>query len=216
MKRTLALVLALCIYSLSFAQIKIACIGNSITYGYGYDDPRSYPSQLDSMLGDGWEVKNFGVPGATMLRKGDYPYHKLEAYANAKAFNPDVIIIKLGTNDTKPQNWDSHSAEFMSDYDSMLTELKALPSKPYIILCTPVPAYSHGYGIRDSIVKLEIPLVTKLASNEKLKLIDLYTLMSDHSEWFPDGIHPNEYGLKEMASVIAGNIKKWKKEIEKR
>jgi acyl-CoA thioesterase I len=216
MKRILAAFLFVALCNTASSQIKVACIGNSITYGMGYNHPKSYPSQLDSLLGEGWQVKNFGVPGATMLRKGDMPYHKLKAFADAKAFNPDVVIIKLGTNDTKPQNWNSHSGEFMSDYDSMLTELSSLPSKPFIILCTPVPAYSLSWGIRDSVVRLEIPLVENIAKLHNLKLINLYQPLSNHKEWFPDGIHPNEFGLKEMAMVISEQVLKWRKQIKKR
>jgi len=213
MNRITAIIFFQIVCFVGHGQIKVACIGNSITYGYGYNNPKSYPSQLDTMLGDVWEVKNFGVPGATMLRKGDNPYHKLKAYADAKGFNPDVIIIKLGTNDTKAQNWNVHSNEFESDYDSMITELKALPSKPFIIICTPVPAYSFGYGIRDSVIKVEMPLLEQIVQKNKLKFIDLYEPLSDKKEWFPDGIHPNEFGLGQMAGTISENLLKWKEEI---
>jgi lysophospholipase L1-like esterase len=215
MRRILLLVITLCVCNVLFAQIKIACIGNSITYGYGYNNPQSYPSQLDTLLGNDWEVKNFGKPGATMLRKADDPYYKLNVYADAKVYNPDVVIIKLGTNDSKPQNW-IYKDDFVADYDSMITELKALPSKPFIILCTPVPAYSQGWGIRDSVIKEEMPLIQAIARENKLKLINLYEPLSNHSEWYQDGIHPNELGLAEMARVISEKVLSYKKEIMER
>ncbi|MEP7375965.1 MAG: GDSL-type esterase/lipase family protein [Chitinophagaceae bacterium] len=198
--------------SLGFAQIKVACIGNSITYGYGYDNPKSYPSQLDSLLGEAWEVRNFGVPGATLLRKGDAPYYKTAIYTDAKAFDPDVVIIKLGTNDSKAQNW-KYKDDFVNDYDSLIYELEALPSKPFIILCTPVPAYSSGYGIRDSVIKVEMPLLQEIAKENKLKLINLYEPLSNHKGMFPDGIHPNEFGLGQIAATISESLIEWKEEI---
>src|SRR5690606_25963367 len=81
--------------------IKIACVGNSITYGSGIVDREhnAYPAQLRAMLGEGYEVRNFGVGGATLLNKGDKPYRKTEAYADALRFKPDIVFIKLGTND---------------------------------------------------------------------------------------------------------------------
>jgi len=87
--------------------IKLACIGNSITFGSGIPDrvKNSYPGQLALMLGDKWEVRNFGVSGRTLLSKGDNPYIKEQFYKNVLAWQPDVITIKLGTNDSKPQNW---------------------------------------------------------------------------------------------------------------
>ncbi len=186
------------------APVKVACIGNSITYGSGIDDrPRdSYPSQLARMLGKKWEVRNFGVGGRTLLKKGDYPFWNEEAYAQAKAFLPDVVVIKLGTNDTKPQNW-KYSGEFLADYRAMVKELKALSSHPKIYLCKPVPAYSNRWGINDSIiVHGVIPAVEKLAKEENLPVIDLYSALSGKASLFPDQIHPNAEGAGLMAKAI--------------
>ena len=130
--------------------IKVACLGNSITYGSGIPDrPRdSYPSQLQRMLGNKWIVRNFGVGGRTLLKKGDFPYWNEEAYAQAKSFLPDVVIIKLGTNDTKPQNW-KYSSDFLPDFQALVEELRTLPSLLKIYLCKPVPAYAVRCGERD-------------------------------------------------------------------
>lgn len=186
------------------SPVKVACIGNSITYGSGIDDrPRdSYPSQLARMLGDKWDVRNFGVGGRTMLKKGDHPYIMEEAYAQAKAFLPNVVIIKLGTNDTKPQNW-KYAAEFYTDYQSMITEMKNLPSHPRIFLCNPVPVYANRWGINDStVIHGIIPTVEKLAKKEKLQVIDLYSALSGKPSLFPDQIHPNAEGAGLMAKAI--------------
>ena len=186
------------------SPIKVACIGNSITYGSGIPDrPRdSYPSQLGRMLGDKWEVHNFGVGGRTLLKKGDFPFWNEEAWTQAKAFLPDIVIIKLGTNDTKPQNW-KYSGEFLSDYRAMVKELKALSSHPKIYLCKPVPAYARRWGINDSIiVHGVIPSVEKLSKEENLPVIDLYTALSGKAALFPDQIHPNPEGAGLMAQTI--------------
>ncbi len=186
------------------SQIKVACIGNSITYGSGIDNRplNSYPAQLQRMLGEQWVVRNFGVGGRVMLKKGDYPFWNEEAYSQAKAFLPDVVIIKLGTNDTKPQNW-KFKNEFYSDYKAMVKELKALSSHPQIFLCKPVPAYAIQWGINDSIIVHGIiPAVEKLAKDEKLSVIDLYTALSGKAELFPDRIHPNPEGAGLMAQTI--------------
>lgn len=131
----------------AFSQIRVACIGNSITYGFGVDNPQSYPSQLNTMLGNGWEIGNFGVRGATLLQKGDLPYYKQKAMAEAMAFKPDVVIIELGTNDSKAQNW-KYKENFITDYTAIINDLKALPSKPFIILSIPLPTYQLNFGIR--------------------------------------------------------------------
>ncbi|BBE19482.1 xylanase [Aquipluma nitroreducens] len=214
MKQTSLFLMFLFLISIGFAQpvdpskyaspIKVACIGNSITYGSGISDrPRdSYPSQLARMLGEKWEVRNFGVGGRTLLKKGDNPYWKEEAYSQAKAFLPDVVVIKMGTNDSKPQNW-KFSSEFYTDYLAMVTELKNLPSHPRIYLCKPVPAYGNRWGINDSIIVHEvIPVIEKIAKKEKLTVIDLYSALSTKSDLFPDQIHPNAEGAGLMAKTI--------------
>ncbi len=190
------------------SPVKVACIGNSITYGSGIADrPRdSYPSQLGRMLGDQWIVRNFGVGGRTMLKKGDFPFWNEEAWTQAKDFLPDVVIIKLGTNDTKPQNW-KYSGEFLSDYRAMVKELKALASHPIIYLCKPVPVYASRWGINDSIVVYGvIPAVEKLAKEENLQIIDLFTALSGKANLFPDQIHPNAEGAGLMARTIYKEI----------
>ena len=186
------------------SPVKVACIGNSITYGSGIDNRplNSYPAQLQRMLGDKWIVRNFGVGGRTLLKKGDFPFWNEEAYAQAKAFLPDVVIIKLGTNDTKPQNW-KFSNEFYYDYKAMIKELKALSSHPIIYVCKPVPVYASRWGINDSIVVHGvIPAVEKLAKEENLPVIDLYTALSGKASLFPDHIHPNAEGAGLMAKTI--------------
>ncbi len=190
------------------SPIKVACIGNSITYGSGIPDRSrdSYPAQLGRMLGDQWMVRNFGVSGRTMLKKGDFPYWKEDAWSEAKAFLPDVVIIKLGTNDTKPQNW-KFANEFYADSKSMVRELKNLPSHPVIYLCKPVPAFGNRWGINDSIiVHGVIPAVIKLAADEHLQVIDLYSALSGKGNLFPDRIHPNAEGAGLMAKYIAKQI----------
>jgi len=148
--------------------IKVACIGNSITEGSGIANKEkySYPAQLQTMLGSGWKVKNFGVGGRTLLKKGDYPYWNERAFTDAKSFNPDVVIIKLGTNDTKPWNW-KYKNEFVYDYEKFIDEFQALPSHPRIYICNPVPAFPGDWGIRDSIITADLLPFLKYISVNK-------------------------------------------------
>lgn len=151
--------------------IKIACIGNSITYGVGTRNPAkdSYPAVLGQMLGDGYEVRNFGVSARTMLMKGDNPYMKEERYRQALDYNPDIVTIKLGTNDTKPQNW-RYKSDFKKDMETMIRTLRALPSKPEIYLCYPIPAYAVQWGINDSIIVHGVmPVINRLVSQIRIE-----------------------------------------------
>jgi lysophospholipase L1-like esterase len=190
--------------------IRVACVGDSITYGSRIDnrEENSYPAQLQKLLGEGWEVRNFGVSGATLLKNGDKSYRELDAFKDAMAFEPDVVIIKLGTNDSKPQNW-QYGSEYVSDYRSLIQEFKNLTSEPKIWICQPLPVFEDHYGITAQVVDDEIvPSIKKIARAEKVKTINLYKALDGKQAMFPDGIHPDAAGAKVMAETIAKKIKK--------
>lgn len=215
MKRTVIISFLLFLFFILNAQeadriIKIACIGNSITQGVGVKDQynNSYPGVLRRMLGEGYDVGNFGVSGRTMLNKGDRPYTKEKKYKDALAFLPDIVTIKLGTNDSKPRNW-VYNKEFKDDLRTLINSFKELPSNPKIYLCLPVPVVGEGrWGIRDSVVfNGVIPYIKEVAKEEKLPVIDLYTPLKSCPDCFPDTVHPNEDGAKRIAEVIYSVIK---------
>ncbi len=188
--------------------VRVACIGKSITFGAGIKNRSrdSYPSVLARMLGDNYWVKNFGVSARTMLNKGDHPYMNEPAYKNALAFNPNIVVIKLGTNDSKSFNW-KYKADFMKDAQNMINAFKGLPSQPKIYLCYPSKAYLTGDGINDDIISKEIiPMIKKLAKKNDLSVIDLHTAMDGMPELFPDRIHPNEKGAQVMAKAVYQSI----------
>lgn len=188
--------------------VRVACIGNSITFGAGIKNRSrdSYPSVLARMLGDSYWVKNFGVSARTMLNKGDHPYMNEPAYKNALAFNPNIVVIKLGTNDSKSFNW-KYKADFMKDAQTMIDAFKGLPSQPKIYLCYPSKAYLTGDGINDDIISKEIiPMINKLAKKNNLFVIHLHTAMDGMPELFPDRIHPNEKGAQVMAKAVYQSI----------
>ena len=190
--------------------IRVACIGNSITDGSGIDmaETSGYPAQLQNILGADYHVRNFGVSARTMLNKGDYPFMNELAWRDALAFEPNVVVIKLGTNDSKPKNWQFGDG-FMADMQQMIDSLKALPSKPRIMLCTPIPAYKSSFTISDStIVAGVIPAIRRVAQKNKLEIIDLHEKFTntDGSQMQSDGIHPNEKGAGQMARIIGEAI----------
>ncbi len=93
LKRSLiSIILIFFIVLYSFTQIKVACVGDSITFGFTIEnrDQNSYPAQLGRLLGKNWEVKNFGVIGATLLKKGDMPYWKQKAWAYLPAGSTSI------------------------------------------------------------------------------------------------------------------------------
>jgi len=185
----------------------VACIGDSITYGAGISDRtnNSYPAQLQRILQQydpAWEVRNFGVSGATLLRRGDKPYIQETVYGSARASNPDIVVIKLGTNDSKPQNW-QYKEDFVSDYGNLIDVFRALPSRPQVWICKPVPAFRVNFAIRPEVIRDEIlPLVDQISREKLVPVIDLYTALLDTEPLFPDGIHPNAEGAGLIAQAI--------------
>ncbi len=194
-------------------KIKVACVGNSITFGRGLGDS-TYPKHLQRLLGEGYEVRNLGISGRTLLRKGDKPYWADSLFTVGKSWEPDIVVIKLGTNDSKPQNWDANKNDFIPDYEAFIGEWKKLPSKPKIYICYPVPVFpvngspDNKFKIRESVVKGEIiPAIKKIAKKEKVKTIDLYKALSGHGEYFADGVHPDKQGAVLIAEAVAKGIK---------
>lgn len=186
------------------AQIKVACIGNSITAGTGLSNAstQAYPAVLQTLLGNGYTVQNDGVSGTTLLKNGDNPYWKNGKFASVFAFQPNIVTIKLGTNDTKPQNWDAYNAQFRRDYEAMIDTLNTLASKPKIFLVLPVPIWTNSYGIRDSALQKMIPIIKDIGARRGLWIIDANTPLKNFSSYFSDGVHPNATGADTIAHVI--------------
>jgi lysophospholipase L1-like esterase len=209
--------------------VRVACIGNSITDGHGIEmaPVNGYPALLQRQLGNGYWVKNFGVSGRTLLNHGDMPYTNETAWKDALAFNPDIVVIKLGTNDSKPQNW-KYAAEFKQDLQQMITtlcpalaqsakkgkkassKLSTLNAKPKIYLCTPIPAFKSSWNISDDVITNEIiPIQKEVAQQYGLQVIDLHTLFAnDGDKMQDDGIHPDSKGVRRIADIVAEALKK--------
>ena len=186
--------------------IKIACIGDSITYGAGMfnREMNAYPKQVQAMLGDGYLVKNFGVNGNTLLKKGDNPYWKSEQYKNALAFSPDIVFIKLGTNDSKKQNRLYLDSDFVQDYKDLITSFKVNNKEVRVVLLLPVPSFmTDSTSIWNPIIKDKIiPLIQKVAYDTQSEIIDLYQLFVGESHLFPDTIHPSSLGATRLAKRV--------------
>ncbi|WP_395734650.1 GDSL-type esterase/lipase family protein [Prosthecobacter sp.] len=186
--------------------VRVACVGDSITQGVGIQNPQKdgYPAKLQEILGANWTVQNFGVGGRTMLRKAD-PFDHRPALASS----PDIVIIALGTNDSKTGIWASHKGEFVADYVAMIKEFQALPSHPKVWACLPVPAFPGNWGITEDVIRKEvIPAIQEAAKITGISVIDLHTPLLGNKPWFPDTVHPNEAGATRIAELVGAMIAK--------
>jgi lysophospholipase L1-like esterase/pimeloyl-ACP methyl ester carboxylesterase len=190
--------------------IKIACIGNSITNGYGITDreSKSYPGQLQSLLGNDYEVTNYGVNGATLIHNGAMPYIRTDAFHKALESNPDIVFIMLGTNDSKIKDSVLRQT-FEQDYTEFVQCFKQLPTNPRVILLTPVACFITEAGsLSDSIIVNKIiPGIQQVAYKLNLELINLHNLFVDQPGLFFDKLHPTAEGATLIANRVFKLIK---------
>ena len=188
-------------------KIKVACVGDSITQGVGAKTGDSYPSQLQRLLGDLYEVKNFGNSGSTMIRSGDRPYQMQVQYKGMLEMKADIYVVKLGTNDTKPHNWVKR-AEFKPSAHSLIDAIREANPKAVVFVCLPVPVFPDNFGITDDVIKNGvIPQLKEVAAEKKTHVIDLYAVLEGKPEMVPDRVHPNSEGYTLISGAVAKAIR---------
>lgn len=192
---------------LSQAPMKVACVGNSVTYGAGLTDRETtaYPAQLQMLLGDAYEVKNFGKSGATLLTKGHRPYIKEKEYKEALDFAADKVIIHLGLNDTDPRNWPNYKDEFVADYLELIRSFREVNPSCELWICrlTPItPKHTRFLsGTRDWHEEIQ-QKIEQIAAYADVHLIDLQETLYHRPDLLPDALHPNEEGASLLAKTV--------------
>lgn len=196
---------------LASPRIKVACVGNSITYGTGLADPstQSYPAQLQKLLGETYEVGNFGKPGATLLIKGHRPYIEQEEYKKALNFAGDIVVIHLGVNDTDPRNWPHYRDFFIKDYLDLIQSFRQANANARIIIArmTPISHAHHRFlsGTRDWHAQIQVAIET-VARHANAQLIDFHAPLYPHPHLLPDAIHPSVEGAGKLAQTVFSAI----------
>ena len=198
--------------------LKVACIGDSNTRGYGTsnDGLFAYPIVLGRLLGTNYQVRNFGVNGTTLLRKGSSPntpywvtsqFANLTNYSVANYWAPNIVTIMLGTNDSTTNNW-RYKDFFAGDLADMINILSRLPSHPRVFVCAPVPAYAVQWDITPDVIRSEvIPIIKRVAKEKNVTYINTHTPLTGRLElYISDFIHPNDGGEALMARTIHGAI----------
>ncbi len=192
-------------------KIKVSCVGNSITYGMRIENREqdSYPAQLQRMLGDRYEVGNFGKSGATLLRHGHRPYFEQEEFRQAMDFAGDIVVIHLGINDTDPRNWPHFQDEFVGDYLALVDSLRRVNPKARFIIARMTPIGStHSRFISGTKVwhgQIQEAIET-VAHATGAELIDFYEPLYRYPWMFPDAIHPNVEGAGILAKTVYSGI----------
>lgn len=189
-------------------QIKVACVGDSLTYGYGVMmwEENNYPTQLQNMLGDAYHVQNFGISNYCVKNESDYPYTTHTTYTDSLAYDADVLVFMMGSNDAKVQNWTS-----AEDYKAALLELLDSYGDVQIVLCTPPTFYPDGvseeglsvYGHQLEVIEEVSQVIRQVARERGYLLVDFYAMSLSNPQWFCiDGVHLNVEGATAMAEAV--------------
>ena len=189
-------------------QVKVACVGDSTTYGHGIKNwpKNNYPSVLQNLLGSNYHVNNYGVSSFAVQENADRSYRTLPHYQESLVYDADYVVFMMGSNDSKPANWKGADI-FKTDLQSLLDTY----GNSEIILCTlPSAFFLEGqtegvtnHDIQPLIVN-EIAQVTRdVAAERGYTLIDIHAFTAGHPEWFEkDGVHPSNEGATAIAQEV--------------
>ena len=196
--------------------LRVACVGNSVTYGYGLRnrDRDAYPVRLQQMLdstygANRFEVANFGHSGSTLLYKGHRPYVNLPEFRQALDFKPDWVVIHLGLNDTDPRNWPDWKEDFIPNYRALIDSFRVVNPEARILICKMTPIFDRHSrfqsGTRDWHAQIQTA-IEQVALGAKVQLIDLFTPLHCRPDLFPDALHPNPEGALILAKTVYGAL----------
>lgn len=193
-------------------QIKVACVGDSTTYGHGTTSwpKNTYPAVLQQLLGEGYHVNNYGVSSYAVQQTADRSYRTLEHYQQSISYDADYVVFMMGSNDTKPENWQGADA-FRAELDSLLDTY----GDSRLVLCTLPCAYflegqTEGvtsHDIQPLVAEQIAQIIRTVAEERGCLLVDVHALTSGHPEWFPDGVHPSNEGATAIAQAVADVLK---------
>lgn len=188
-------------------KIKIACVGDSITYGAGLTDREneSFPSVLQNELADKAVVGNFGVAATSALKTAKAPYTETEEYKQSLAFGADVLFIMLGTNDIKTENWQEGSERFEQDYADLINSYKAVNPNVKIFVGIPPRIFKDNvYGERSTMVLEQeaFPKIRAVAETVGADVVDVFGATVEAEEHFPDYLHPDAEGHQLIEQLL--------------
>ena len=194
-------------------QIRVACVGDSVTYGHGVKNwpKNNYPTVLQELLGDEYHVGNFGFSGRAVQPDSDQPYTATARYEKSLAYNCNILVFMMGSNDSKPENWNGPD-QFAEDLRSLLNSYYQDNAERRLFLCTPPTAFFTGdaeglctnFDVQPAVVDEIAEVVRSVAEEYDCTLIDIHALTQAHPEWFEkDGVHPNNDGARAIAQTVA-------------
>lgn len=191
----------------SAERIRVACVGDSITFGDQVKQrtENCYPAVLGRALGDKYDVRNFGACGASASRSAWHNYWKLKEFRASLEFKPNIVVIMFGTNDTNPKNWQRTQNTITKAFNELIDTYSALETKPKIYLCLPVECFGSKYA-DEACLKMVRKEIRAVAKDRGIEIINMYAALKGKKELFPDNLHPNAEGARIMAEKVFKKI----------
>ena len=190
--------------------IRVVCVGNSITAGYGStSEATAWPAFLNLRLGSSYAVINCGVSGTTMFKNSDAPYWKTDRFKKAVESDPQILVLALGTNDADPWRWNKWKQQFKSDYLDMVNEFRRNGKDPIIYICLPPPLFGLTKNAQNTIIEVElIPMLMDIATEIGAYVVDYHQPLINAADKFPDTVHPDDAGAEQMAQIAYNYMEK--------
>ena len=190
-------------------KYRIACIGDSITCGYGVNGKteQTWEYVLNQELGEKFQVLNYGVNGTTAQSGTDHPYIREKIFQKSLECGAEVYLIMLGTNDANVSNWDRNL--FRISYKALVRKYTELRHKPLVFLMIPPACFEDpssgisGFGVHPEYLEEAAKIIRQIGKDLEIPVIDLTEATYDHPEWFMDGVHPNAEGNRGIGEYIA-------------
>ena len=183
--------------------IKIAAVGDSLTYGYGLENRQqdAYPSILLELLGSHYQVANYGLSGRSLLSTSDYPYLKEKNAQQSLESDADIVIIMIGSNDSRAAYWNKE--QFIKEYRDFVKGYIKLPSQPDVFIVAPPYVPTSRFGLNNEVIRDEIQqIVEDVAAELGVHFINLYPVTEGHPEYYSDGLHLTPLGKRKIEKAI--------------
>lgn len=187
--------------------IKVATVGDSLTYGYGLENREqdAYPSILADLLGSHYQVSNFGLSGRSLQSTADFPYFNEKNAQLSLESDADIVIIMIGSNDSRGPYWNKE--RFVSEYRKMVERYINLPSHPDVFLVVPPFVPTSRFGLNNVIIRDELQeIIPKIAQEFDLPFINLYPLTDGKEAYYSDGLHLTPLGNQLVAQTVFSHL----------
>eukprot|EP00667_Euglena_gracilis_P019537 EG_transcript_20954 len=190
--------------------LRIACVGDSLTSHHRHG--QAYPWHMERYLrpllpGVNLTVGNFGKASATAMLNTDRPYTQCSDWPRLAEFQPQLVVVLLGINDSKRRNWlrAGGAKQFYEELKALVLGFRN--NSADVVLGQPYRGYKEYAEIQWNLVFGTVnPLIRRIACELQLPLFALAPVIGKNKFTFTDGVHPTEKGRMAMGRLVADTV----------